>query len=457
VSGPVSKHELPSGARTARRWVGLCGGILLALATPLFLVNGILNHRAAVELDRARDRLRESGGALHLDDMRLPPARPEENAAPLYNRAFMAMTAPVSSDVRAALDFDLEPAATPEAIDAWLATQKPAVDDFLVAARLPRCDWQLDYTSPFTIPLPHLMKLREATKLLRLVAIRQAERGDGDAAVATTIAMLGMKQGMEEDPFLISHLVRIACDNDTYKGLGRVLEGRPSERACRELIEALDAHRPAGELARTLAAERALGLDLFEKLRDGKKPDFGGGAEEEQLVRYARARRLLPWLLDRDEAAYIEVMSDSIAAAANAGKRSSLGEGARIAARVQASDSRLAALRQVMQMLTPATSHALENEVTIEGVRASARAAAAIALFRARHGKLPDRIEELVPEVLPEVPRDPWTDAPLVYKREGNGFVVYSVGKNLFDDGGPLEPEDAKGAPARDDEGVRVR
>jgi len=33
---------------------------------------------------------------------------------------------------------------------------------------------------------------------------------------------------------------------------------------------------------------------------------------------------------------------------------------------------------------------------------------------------------------------DPYSDKPLVYKRKGEGFILYSVGPNFIDDGGTV-------------------
>ncbi len=64
-------------------------------------------------------------------------------------------------------------------------------------------------------------------------------------------------------------------------------------------------------------------------------------------------------------------------------------------------------------------------------------AALALAVYRARHGKYPERLEELVPELLPQVPPDLFTSGQkVIYRREGEGYVLYSVGKNGADDGG---------------------
>ena len=52
----------------------------------------------------------------------------------------------------------------------------------------------------------------------------------------------------------------------------------------------------------------------------------------------------------------------------------------------------------------------------------------------------------LVPDFLPRVPLDPFSGRPLRLKRDGAGAVVYSVGRDLKDDGGrPARPGGADG------------
>ena len=66
--------------------------------------------------------------------------------------------------------------------------------------------------------------------------------------------------------------------------------------------------------------------------------------------------------------------------------------------------------------------------------------ALALAVYRARHGRYPQSLQALVPELLAEVPRDLFTtDRKVIYRREENGYLLYSVGPNGRDDGGNLE------------------
>lgn len=56
--------------------------------------------------------------------------------------------------------------------------------------------------------------------------------------------------------------------------------------------------------------------------------------------------------------------------------------------------------------------------------------------FQQQHGAPPERLDELVPGWLPAAPLDPFSGRPLIYRREANGFLIYSVGPDQIDDGG---------------------
>ena len=54
-------------------------------------------------------------------------------------------------------------------------------------------------------------------------------------------------------------------------------------------------------------------------------------------------------------------------------------------------------------------------------------------------GELPDSLEELKEAgLLSEIPVDPWSDEPLIYKKIAGDFTLYSVGENFVDDGGVI-------------------
>jgi hypothetical protein len=67
--------------------------------------------------------------------------------------------------------------------------------------------------------------------------------------------------------------------------------------------------------------------------------------------------------------------------------------------------------------------------------------ALALAAHKADKGKYPEKLEALAPDYLKAIPADFCSGKPLIYKVEGEGFVLYSVGKNMRDDGGKAKGE----------------
>lgn len=62
--------------------------------------------------------------------------------------------------------------------------------------------------------------------------------------------------------------------------------------------------------------------------------------------------------------------------------------------------------------------------------------ALALVVHKAEVGEYPDSLDALSPAYLREVPDDPFAGGPPRYRREGDGFVLYSIGRNCVDDGG---------------------
>jgi hypothetical protein len=79
----------------------------------------------------------------------------------------------------------------------------------------------------------------------------------------------------------------------------------------------------------------------------------------------------------------------------------------------------------------------------------------ALAAYRADQGAYPGDLAALVPKYLPAIPEDLFSGGPIRYKREGAGYVVYSVGRNGKDDGGRTSGEGADGENC-DDYVIRV-
>ncbi len=64
------------------------------------------------------------------------------------------------------------------------------------------------------------------------------------------------------------------------------------------------------------------------------------------------------------------------------------------------------------------------------------RLAAALAVYRAEHGNYPEKLADLAPTILDQLPVDLFNAKPFIYKRIVDGYLLYSAGENGADDGG---------------------
>jgi len=59
-----------------------------------------------------------------------------------------------------------------------------------------------------------------------------------------------------------------------------------------------------------------------------------------------------------------------------------------------------------------------------------------IVAYKAKEGAFPAALAELKGDYLPDIPSDIFSGDPLVYRRTNKGYLLYSIGKNMKDEGG---------------------
>jgi hypothetical protein len=93
----------------------------------------------------------------------------------------------------------------------------------------------------------------------------------------------------------------------------------------------------------------------------------------------------------------------------------------------------------LIQIFMPATERA--SELAYRGKMYHEATLTTLALLRWRQEKdqYPAALGELVAAgFLKELPKDPYSDKPLVYKKTDDDFALYSVGPNFTDDRGEV-------------------
>jgi len=67
---------------------------------------------------------------------------------------------------------------------------------------------------------------------------------------------------------------------------------------------------------------------------------------------------------------------------------------------------------------------------------------ACLQAYRKEKGHYPESLDALVPGYMPELPIDPWTGKPMLYKVTDDGYLLYACGPDREDDGGVCTEND---------------
>jgi len=316
---------------------------------------------------------------------------------------------------------------------------------------------------------------RGAARALTARAMLKLGSGKVDAAWQDLLACHRMARLIGQGPMLFDALVAIGIDDTTCRAdQSLVYHARPNAEQAAAMCASLQSLPPLLNIAEKIdQGERFMGLDAATHVaRDGitwLENLAGGGSGGEtsrqrdiveavahQIVVEAIAQRKIDWnailrrmnrWYDRIAAAMSEPDHPERQAALNRFGRE-LGELAR-----QADDPRhlarvlllgpslsTALSRHVGDIMIAVLVPDLQYTVTAEGrVKMTADltvVSLALAGYHADNGEYPDGLAALAPKYIPEVPKDVFTGAPLHYRREGKGYLLYSVGPNQEDNRG---------------------
>jgi hypothetical protein len=175
-------------------------------------------------------------------------------------------------------------ASTPQspAADILMALSKydSDIEEIRKASALPYSRFPLNYNAdhPFEIMLPHLAALKSCCQVLELRACAELENNQSDKALDDVKLMFRLIDSIHEEPFLISHLVRIVF---TSFALQPVWEGsvkhKWSDVQLSELGRALATFNFFNDYGFTMRNERAgaiLEIDSMRRHRDYKRAEM---------------------------------------------------------------------------------------------------------------------------------------------------------------------------------------
>lgn len=310
----------------------------------------------------------------------------------------------------------------------FLANHARSLEGMHRAARLGgRARFATRFADGVGMLLPHVQQLRVGVRLLSLETAVHGHRGRPNTAVDAVLAILAVARSLEQEPILVSQLVRMAVASVAYDRIQWLLSADilDDEQLAR-LDAALSADDYQQPFIRALIGERAIGLRTFA--------DPTALGKDYALLRFAPFPAA-------DEAFYLEVMAELIAAAEKTGSsRLEAVQQAELRIKQVAGTTGGRVRHPLTLLVLPSLTAFAESTSRREAQRDVTRLAIAIERFRQKHGQLPAKLDELVPEFISVLPDDPCNGKPLHYRISATEYLVYSVGTNGADDGGSDQP-----------------
>jgi hypothetical protein len=394
--------------------------LALSFAAVVLLVSYLF--RGNFRLKEMVDALLADGELTCLADLARPPLLPADNAE-TYLRLAHADIQAILADVDAA--YNSLPKAEKEAFDEWrpmpsmLAAMHAAIKahpDALArveeASLCPDDDPEVDFKSGTESAdfVPAMGNWRSACRFTNCQALVQLDDGQTEDALQTCLAMFRLSRLIDRNPTLVNHLVCHAIDGETARVASVVLRAGPLSPASHAALEQELASFDMPERFRhAVRTERAHSVELFRELSAGTTPNAS-------------------WLpgFKNSQCDYLDGMAECIRGAALPYSDWKRMNGA--------------------IMSRPAGDLAKSMLESVHGVRdadvrllAQFRALRVLNALLAREEAGAADDPTLADLELPaDATTDPFNERPLQLKKLPTGWLIYSVGQNLTDDGGDL-------------------
>jgi hypothetical protein len=461
VTVPSAKHPPPLPDKPRNRRV-----FLLLLALGLLIPGGFIVWRIHISwsVHSRLKALRQAGyptTMVELEQMYYPKLKPEDNAATVFLEAFQVLDFTNSPGSYVPIPVRFRRSSPPfdskytKNITDLLARNHQAMDILTNDLTGRACHYPLDFSMGFAMPMRHLIQIKEAASLFVFSAVFDADDNRPEASLNDLDSALRLSRSLNEEPFLISHLVQNGTRVFAASSLEHILNQRRfTDPQLTHLSQAFQANENPSGLERALVGELCMGDDYFQmsaKERNARfsqpQPDENGEESKADNNTIGYLFMDLSGFTGRDFDYFLDISSEHLRISREPFPQR-LDSSDALAKRFQATGLRH--LHLMSGMLLGSLSSVDAKECDVIARMNIIQAVIAIERYRlANEDRLPEALADLIPGFLPSVPTDPFDGHPLRFKKLSRGYMVYSIGRDRRDDGGvertsksPTAPED---------------
>jgi hypothetical protein len=356
--------------------------------------------------------------------------------------------------------FPVAPQPQSPAQDVLLALGKydSVIEELRAAGARPDSRFPLDYDDedPAEILLPHLAALKRSSQVLQLRSLAELQNGQTEKSLDDIKLSLRLVDSVRTEPFIITHLVRIAILQITLQPVWEGLaEHRWSDAQLVELDSELSKLDFLADYELSVRGERAAHIkiiDYLEQKRSRYREFFNMGWSDQPNTMDnlwgAVEFYLMPegWFYQND-IKLAQMHQKWNLPAVDDGQQTVSPKSINLADNIIESNNRPTPFNLFAQLLLPALGKYAQRIAYTQTSANLARVAIALERYRLAHGEYPESLDVLAPQFIAKVPHDVIGGQPLKYRRTSDPssqssdaasgqFVLYSVGWNERDDGG---------------------
>jgi len=325
-----------------------------------------------------------------------------------------------------------------------LSIFNPALEELRQASLRPRTRMPLNYDNGFEDAgtlLPGLATEKCWAQFLQLRTVAELQAGQGTAALEDVKLLLRLTDTLRSQPFLISHLVRIAIQTialqPVYEGLA---QHRWNDAQLADLEATLGEKNYLADFQFSMRGERTCAIYTFElQRRTREMKNYSGDETGSQII--TNSLRWMPSaFFYQNELAFAQMYEQFVLPLVDLTNRTVSVDAYRTTEADFKEQAKHWSLYKIQaRMLFPAVGASVKKFALIQAQVDLARTACALERFHLAHGNYPETLDALTPQFIVTLPHDLINSQPLHYRRtEDKQFVLYSIGWDETDDAGKI-------------------